>query len=395
MTGRPWHLPWRGADVPHAVLDVNRGCNLRCRGCINTHTTSVRSVDDVARDLDGLLERRHLASVTILGGETRLHPDIAEIVRRVKARGLDVELLTNGLVLDDPWLEGLAAAGLDILYLHLDGGQTRPEFPPQPTAEDLRGAWTRAAGRVADHGLDVGLSVTLYPDRLEDAVTAVDFVLGSPVVHYVLVTLYRDSSPLIRVVGDLETGLSVAEASGPPVPPAVTNHELRPLLQERLGIRPFGTVGSAHDPEDLRWMSYLVATAGGPGPVLRHAVRPSLFERAYLALHRLVRGRYPMYQRQDGRALATQLVLNGFTGGDLAGNLRFLARSRGRPRLAKRLLFQCPAEATPDGTVLTCVPCPDACLKQDRLVPICIADRVDNGPLPPQSAPAQEAALWK
>ena len=59
-------------------------------------------------------------------------------------------------------------------------------------------------------------------------------------------------------------------------------------------------------------------------------------------------------------------------------NLRLL-RDASRPgaRLsAKRLLFQWPATLDQLGRVVHCQCCPDAVLKDGRLVPLCISDRV-------------------
>lgn len=381
LLDRAWRLPWEGAWVPHAVLDVIRGCNLRCRGCINTRSPEVKALEAVEADLDGLVARRRLSSLTILGGEPRLHPDIARIVGRVKARGVAVELLTNGLRLEDAWLRSLKEAGLDILYVHLDGGQPRPDLPQDPGASDLVRAWTAAAARIAAQGLDVGLAITLYRDRLEDVVTAFRFVLESPHVHYLLVTLYRDSDAIEGIRGDIVEGMTARMGPAPSAGDGgLTNHEIVPLLQERLGLRPFGVMGSNVDPADPRWVSYLVAAAvGDDGPPLHHSILPSAVERAWLGLQRLTAGRYPMYQRQDPARFATQVRANAWTGGDQDGNLRFLAQTRGRPLWAKRMLVQCPAQVGPDGRVIYCRSCPDAVLLQGRLVPICIADRVDNG----------------
>jgi len=378
---RLWHLPWSGADVPHAVLDVLRGCNISCRGCINVSAPEKRDLAAVERDLDALLERRRLASLTILGGEPRLHPELPDIIRLVRSRGLAVELLTNGLKLDDAWLQSLAEAGLEILYLHIDGGQRRPDLPADPTAEQLRALWTTSVARIAAHGLDVGLGITLYRDRIEDVLTAVRFVLESPHVHYLLVTLYRHLDDIERIEGDIVHGMRarVRSTAGGERVDTLTNHEMAELLETQLGLTPFGVVGSNLDARDPRWLSYHVAVAQQPDATISyHSLQSSGFERLYLALQRALVGRYPMFQRQSRKALIGQLLLNALSGGDTAGNLRFVRQQRSRPLLTKRLLFQCPAQVAADGRVIHCVCCPDACHKQGRLVPICIADYVDN-----------------
>jgi MoaA/NifB/PqqE/SkfB family radical SAM enzyme len=58
-------------------------------------------------------------------GEPLAHPDIVQMVMEARALGGPVELITNGTLLDDEMASGLVAAGLDRLWVSLDGA--RPE----------------------------------------------------------------------------------------------------------------------------------------------------------------------------------------------------------------------------------------------------------------------------
>ena len=58
-------------------------------------------------------------------GEPLAHPDIVQMVADAKALGGPVELITNGTLLDDETARGLVDAGLDRLWVSLDGA--RPE----------------------------------------------------------------------------------------------------------------------------------------------------------------------------------------------------------------------------------------------------------------------------
>ena len=122
-----WRLPWREGTVPHAVLDICRGCNITCRACYNAAPAEFRPLQDIEADLDRMLALRRLSSVTIVGGEVTLHPDLCGIVSRVKQRGLGAEVCTNGVLLDAPYAARLKAAGADIIYVHIESGQERPE----------------------------------------------------------------------------------------------------------------------------------------------------------------------------------------------------------------------------------------------------------------------------
>ena len=40
-------LPWHGKTVPHAVVDILRGCNCRCADCYNSVQPCVKPLDDI------------------------------------------------------------------------------------------------------------------------------------------------------------------------------------------------------------------------------------------------------------------------------------------------------------------------------------------------------------
>ena len=160
--------------------------------------------------------------------------------------------------------------------------------------------------------------------------------------------------------------------------------EVRPAplvswLEQRFGLTPFAMLGSNLDAMDPRWMSFLAVTVHRRGELFqRRTLHPTWLERAFLMVARKITGRYPFYQRQNARQTGLHLVLNGLAGGGLWKKLKLLGHAlRPGSRLtAKRLLFQWPAEVDDPGRVVHCNGCPDAVLKDGRLVPLCISDLV-------------------
>ena len=70
----------------------------------------------------GLKELTPLPSVYFGGiGEPLFHPKTVEWVRRVKELGIKVELITNGTILNEKKAQQLIDAGLDVVWLSLDG----------------------------------------------------------------------------------------------------------------------------------------------------------------------------------------------------------------------------------------------------------------------------------
>lgn len=382
MTPNAWRLPWNEATVPHAVLDICRGCNITCRACYNSAPRGFRPLAEVDADLDRLLSLRRLSSVTLVGGEVTLHPDLCQIVSRVKRRGLGAEICTNGVLLDERAAADLKAAGADIVYFHIEAGQVRPDLPATAAPAAVRALRDRKAALAHAHGLDAGLLLTVFSATSPEIVEAMRTTLESPHLNYLLVTLFRDVEAIRGISGALATDLTgelQRPAVGEPDPQQGTLQAAEFVRQE-LGLRPFAYVGSNVDAANPRWLSYLVGTARRRDGTPRwHCLKASAFERLFLWLSLRLAGRYPMYQGQDARRFRVQLLANALSGGRLAGNLRFLAASwpaQAAPR-AKRLLFQNPAFVGADGRLVHCSPCADAVLKDGRLVPVCISDRVD------------------
>lgn len=114
------------AELRLPIFSITNVCNLDCPICFTHNRSDLRyfkSLEDVDRIADRILERHPGQKIVDLtGGEPTMHPDLTEIVLRLKARGFGrVMVNTNGLRLaEDPGLaEGLAKAGAHVV-LSLD-----------------------------------------------------------------------------------------------------------------------------------------------------------------------------------------------------------------------------------------------------------------------------------
>lgn len=376
----PWPLPWTPASVPHALLDIVRGCNVSCASCYNTREPRMKSLSQIETELDGLMARRRLHSISLVGGEVTLHPDLCAIVRAVRRRGLFVELFTNALLLDPPLLAALKAAGANVIFAHIEQSQKRDDLPGAASLDDVRRLWEEKTALIAGAGMDAGLTMTVRRDSMAELREMIGFTLHSPHVRYVLITLHRDVRTIKAFHGDLETGLTGErdESHAPEHGEAPTIGEMRDMMREAFGFSPFAALGSNVDPADWRWLSYMIGAATPPGgkPVF-HAFKASRAEPFILNLYRRLAGRYPFYVPHRPLQFRLQTLVNALAGGDRAGALSFL-RTALRPETgahAKRILFQNPATLAADGRIIHCRTCPDAVLREGRLVPVCIGDR--------------------
>ena len=104
--------------VTHLV--VTRRCNLSCGYCFEYDKVSPPVPRDVLEARIDHLAKLRSIFVTLTGGESLLHPDIVELVRYVRAKGMVPLLNTNGYLLTKATIEGLNAAGLYGLQLSID-----------------------------------------------------------------------------------------------------------------------------------------------------------------------------------------------------------------------------------------------------------------------------------
>lgn len=151
------HLPPRTPSKPLTLLLlINRGCNLRCVFCDLWSDHRNMPVDERVVPLFDEALAIGTRTLVLTGGEPFLHPDLFRAVRAAKARGMGVNITTNGTLLDRRW-EEVVTSGVDSLSFSVDGLETTHD-----RLRGRKGAWQRtmaAMERVIAHG---GIGVSVY-----------------------------------------------------------------------------------------------------------------------------------------------------------------------------------------------------------------------------------------
>jgi organic radical activating enzyme len=106
-----WYLKCRemgsGPFFSGHIVDVTSRCNMACTYCFHARGED-RPVDEVVEDA----QNANIFPVYLSGGEPTLHPDLPEIVRRIRAFS-SVWVVTNGMRLaDEAYVDELCTAGL-------------------------------------------------------------------------------------------------------------------------------------------------------------------------------------------------------------------------------------------------------------------------------------------
>ena len=132
MMGRLLHRAFRANET--AVHELNylfwectTRCNLHCRHCGSDCFAASRDVDmplaDFLRAFDTIPAkgRANPFTVVLTGGEPLLRPDIEEIGRALRGRGVGWSMVSNGWFYDEVMHARLMAAGMGALTISLDG----------------------------------------------------------------------------------------------------------------------------------------------------------------------------------------------------------------------------------------------------------------------------------
>lgn len=101
-------------------------CNLACHHCYSSSAPYLTEGLDLPRVLDALalLAAEGYTTLSLSGGEPLLYPGFSELVRGAAARGVRVNVVTNGTVLSGPRLGGIAEL-LSFVAVSVDGAPER------------------------------------------------------------------------------------------------------------------------------------------------------------------------------------------------------------------------------------------------------------------------------
>jgi len=97
-----------------------RFCNLSCAYCNEYDKVSKPvPIDEMERRIDHL-GRLGTSIITISGGEPLTHPDLDDVIRRMRKVGAMAGMITNGYLLNEARIERLNQAGLDHMQISID-----------------------------------------------------------------------------------------------------------------------------------------------------------------------------------------------------------------------------------------------------------------------------------
>jgi MoaA/NifB/PqqE/SkfB family radical SAM enzyme len=120
-----FHLLRPVGQLAKIYVEATNACNLDCRTCMRNvwdEPLGKMTPATFQRVLDAAGQITPRPKIFFMGfGEPLAHAHTVEMVAQAKAIGCQVELITNGLLLTPEVSLGLIRAGLDLLWVSLDG----------------------------------------------------------------------------------------------------------------------------------------------------------------------------------------------------------------------------------------------------------------------------------
>lgn len=177
------------------IIPIRR-CNLSCTYCSEYDKTSEPvPTGEMLERIDRLAELGTL-TITISGGEPLLHPELEEIIRRIRKHGLLATIITNGYLLSAERIRRLNRAGLDYLQISIDN--VKPDDVSKKSLKVLDRK-LRDLARLAEFAVTInsvlGSSISRPEDALEVTRRAIELGFTSTV------GLIHDSTGQLQPLG--------------------------------------------------------------------------------------------------------------------------------------------------------------------------------------------------
>src|SRR6266853_2110612 len=116
-------IAWALLSTDHPLLAhiiPIRRCNLSCKYCNEYDDFSKPVPTETIIGRINRLADLGTVIVTLSGGEPLLHPDLDDIIRAMRRRGLIAGMITNGYLLTPDRIQRLNRAGLDWMQISID-----------------------------------------------------------------------------------------------------------------------------------------------------------------------------------------------------------------------------------------------------------------------------------
>jgi len=358
-TSSLYKLPWTNDSNPNGWIEPTTYCQLKCPLCyrgvdLEGFKPSHTDVDVVKREIDDLIKLRGVRTITIAGGEPLMFPHLDEIIDYIRARNVDVMIVTNGGLVNERMLRRLKKRDVARVVIHIDKFQGRKGIKTEEDANRMRLELCELFRKVG--GVSLGFALPIGLENLDDL--------------EVLIPFFKENADVIDLVN-----LNRLEAS-------MTGRSLdserldETALFERVsklyGLDYCAYLGKTQSGE----ISWLFAQAVFSGTELIG----SLDKQAFRFFHENNYRGQSGTRATAGANMTSRLMLYApFNQSLRKMAFRFLGLNGKRGKIGLQLILLINTPKKKNGEWDTCKGCPDAMMYEGRLIPSCLLERVKCG----------------
>ncbi len=371
-----YRLPWNLTDNSISWLEPTAACNLHCDGCYRQNEKdSHKSLKQINEELDVFTRLRKVDGISIAGGDPLTHPDVIEIVKSVKERGLKPILNTNGLALTKDLLMELKKAGVFGFTFHIDSKQGRPGWKDKNELElnELRYHYARMLADAKN--ISCSFNSTVYEDTMQYVPEMVKWAQKNiDIVQVMVFILYRavNNSQVDFYLGpkkidmeDLVYNEEETERTD------IQADEIVEIIKtEYPDFDPCGYLNGSEKPDSFKWL--LTGRLGTKDKIYGYMGKKGI--EIVQTFNHLLYDRYLAYAKpKDTRKGKSMLLLGAF---DKKLRKTFLNFYKNPLNVFKRLHYQSvmiiqPVDFLEDGRQNMCDGCPDITVWNGKLVWSC------------------------
>ncbi len=371
-----YRLPWNLTDNSISWLEPTAACNLHCDGCYRQNEkNSHKSLEQINQELDVFTRLRKVDGISIAGGDPLTHPDVIEIVKSVKERGLKPILNTNGLALTKDLLMELKKAGVFGFTFHIDSKQGRPGWKDKSEIElnELRYHYARMLADAKN--ISCSFNSTVYEDTMQYVPEMVKWAQKNiDIVQVMVFILYRAVNnsevdfylgPKKIDMGDLVYNEEVIERTD------IKAEEIVELIRtEYPDFDSCGYLNGSEKPDSFKWL--LNGRLGTKDKIYGYMGSKGI--EIIQTFNHLLYDRYLAYAKpKDTRKGKLMLLLGAF---DKKLRKTFFNFYKNPLNIFKRLHYQSimiiqPVDFLEDGRQNMCDGCPDITVWDGKLVWSC------------------------
>lgn len=379
-----YRLPWTLPDNAISWLEPTSMCNLACDGCYRQNEKdSHKSLQEIKHELDIFQQKRNSDCISIAGGDPLLHPQILDIVKDIKSRGLKPIINTNGFALTEDFLNKLKEAGVFGFTFHVDSKQGRGGKWKGKNEIELNELRYEYARMLADAGgISCSFNSTVYEDTLQYLPEMIDWAQKNiDIVNTMVFIAYRYIVPNMPfdwyAGGQKIDWQSIAYHTADKRRVDILSTDmLKKIRETEPEFHPAAYLNGSEKVDSFKW---LLTERIGTTKKLYGYVGPKFMELVMTANH-LFKGTYLSYAapKDCKKGRAALLLLWPFDKGLRKALLRMLKNPF---RLLKKAHFQSilfiqPVDFLQDGRQSMCDGCPDITVWNDDLVWSCRLEEI-------------------